>query len=197
MRPNTSLVFLILPILFAAMLSSVHFEAHGQPQPPLPNFPGQGPYGNLGGLICGNRGATWNLKELPFIGCFGLSIGRTASGIVEGRQVDISVDAKGEVICKIDGTVVIETSKVPRMLSITTVPAIRGKCGRSAELAFCTDEDAQDCPVRLHTLTHNPDKSLYFNFSRRIFVRDSTNKRDVPIYLGTQEDWDADQAKRK
>src|SRR5215510_9238082 len=101
MRPNTSLAFLILPMLFAAMLSSVHFEAHGQPQPPLPNFPGQGPYGNLGGLICGKRGATWNLKELPFIGCFGLSIGRTASGIVEGHQVEFSVDAKGEAICKL------------------------------------------------------------------------------------------------
>jgi len=101
MRPNTSLAFLILPILFAAMLSSVHFEAHGQPQPPLPNFPGQGAYGNLGGLICGKRGATWNLKELPWIGCFGLSIGRTASGIVEAAKLKSALMQKGRQFAKL------------------------------------------------------------------------------------------------
>ena len=113
------------------------------------------------------------------------------------RQVEISVDAKGEAICKIDGAVVIETSKVPRSLSITTVPAIRGECGRDVQLAFCTDENARDCPVQLRTLSRNPDKSLYFYFSRRIFVRDYTNKRDVPAYLTNQENWNADQSKRK
>jgi hypothetical protein len=134
---------LIMTMLLVIRLPGFCFEANGQPA--LPTFQGLGIYNRLPDQICGKQGVRWNPKELPRIGCFGLSSGSSASGIIDGLQLEVAVDSKGEESCKIDGT--------------------------AAACDGCVNKGGRDCPTTLNVISRNSDKSIFLYFSRRVLGR--------------------------
>ncbi len=125
----------------ASFLFGLMFEVAAQPA--LPNIPGLGSYGNLA-TYCGKEGVSgprWNPEELPWIGCFGLSSGKSASGMIAGHRLEVSVNARGEEECKVDGAAV--------------------------ECRGCIDHD--DCSAMLEVHSRNSDKSVFLQLSHRVW----------------------------
>lgn len=127
-----------LPLL---LMSLHHPEASAQ-QLPFPTFPNLGAYSNTLKNICGKGEVSWDQRTLPTIGCFGLPSGSSANGIISGRQVEVSVNADGKAICKIDGVA-------------------------ADDCSGCIEND---CSTTIHRLWDAPDKSVFFYFARRIFA---------------------------
>jgi hypothetical protein len=104
-----------LPVFLATLLvvnaPGIHLEANGQPA--LPTFPRMDLYNPS--QICGKQGMRWNPKELPPIGCFGLSSGESASGTIADHELVVAVDSKGKEICKVGGVTVAHTLRTSRM----------------------------------------------------------------------------------
>ncbi|HKD30864.1 MAG TPA: hypothetical protein VKC66_33770 [Xanthobacteraceae bacterium] len=179
MRP-ASPAFVIIAMLLTVSLPNI--EANSQPELPGP-FPGLGAYSNLFNNICGKQGVKserWNPKELPFIGCFGLSSGSSASGIVAGHQLELGVDEKGKEICKIDGTIVVRTDRHK-----TNIPNVLYGCD---SLHFCADEDGRNCSTNLAVISRNSDRSIFFYFAQRIFGH---------TFVTNQENWDDYQQRKQ
>lgn len=146
-----------------------HLEAHGQPA--LPTFPGMDLYNPS--RICGKQGVKWNPKELPPIGCFGLSSGESTSGTIADRELVVAVDSKGKAICKVGGTTVIRT-----VGHKSNVPNVMGTC---EYLTFCSDEDGRDCSASLTEISRNSDNSIFFYIARRVFGH---------TFVTNQENWE-------
>jgi hypothetical protein len=151
----------IIVLLFGVGLTGIHFDASGQPQLPDP-FPGLGVYRDLVSQSCGKQGVSgprWNPKELPFIGCFGLSSGNNGEGTLAGRKVTFAVDAKGKENCKVDGVAVVRTVRRKNYCSECLV-------GCSQLHFFCSDEDGRDCSSSVIVISHNSDKSVFFQINQ-------------------------------
>jgi hypothetical protein len=175
-----ALVTLALVVsLFDVNLPGLHSRANSQPELPGP-FPGLGAYSNVIKQSCGKQGAKWNPKDLPFIGCFGLSAGNSVTGTLAGRQVEFAVDEKGRENCKVDGIVVIRT--VQQRIN---VPNVAWGCGH---LTFCVDVERLDCTTKVTIISSNSDKSLYFEIAQRIYGH---------AYVTNQENWDGYQQQVK
>jgi hypothetical protein len=117
---------LAMTTFLAVGLLGFHSEATGQPVLPGP-YPALGGYANIVKEICGKQGLKWQPKELPWIGCFGLPSESRASGTIAGRQLEVTVDSKGEEVCKVDGTTVART--VGRRTNVPNVTgALRRPC---------------------------------------------------------------------
>jgi hypothetical protein len=161
--------------LFDVTLLGLHSRANSQPELPGP-FPGLGAYSDAIKLGCGKQGANgarWNPKDIPFIGCFGLSSGSSVTGRLVGRQVEFAVDERGRENCKVDGVVVVQTVR-----QRTNVPNVAGGCGL---LTFCVDAEHGDCTTSVTIISRNSDKSVYFQIAQRIFGH---------TYVTNQENWD-------
>jgi hypothetical protein len=139
MLPNLKTTLSLLSITI--LLIGLRLEVVAQPA--LPNIPGLGSYGNFANY-CGKEGVSgsrWNPEELPWIGCFGLSSGRSISGVIAGHRLEVSVNTRGEEECKVDGA--------------------------SVECRGCIDHD--DCSAMLVILSRNSDKSVFLQLSRRVW----------------------------
>jgi GYF domain 2 len=139
--------------LFDVTLLGLHSRANSQPELPGP-FPGLGAYSDAIKLGCGKQGANgarWNPKDIPFIGCFGLSSGSSVTGRLVGGQVEFAVDERGRENCKVDGVVVVQTVR-----QRTNVPNVAGGCGL---LTFCVDAEHGDCTTSVTIISRNSDKS--------------------------------------
>jgi hypothetical protein len=171
-----SLLALVVTLFYIAPPS---FHSHASNQPELPGpFPGLGIYSNVIKQSCGKQGANgarWNPKDIPFIGCFGLSSGNSVTGRLAGRQVEFAVDEMGRENCKVDGVVVVRTVR-----QRTNVPNVIWGC---EHLTFCVDEERIDCTTSVTIISHNSDKSVYFQIAQRVGI--SGYK-----YLNNQENWD-------
>src|SRR5262249_55602434 len=124
-------LFLATPLVVNAL--GLHLAANGQPA--LPTFPGMEQYNPS--QICGKQGVRWNAKELPPIGCFGLSSGESARGTIADHELLVAVDSKVEAVCKVDGMTVVRS-----VGHKSNVPNVLGTC---EHLTFCFDEDGRDC----------------------------------------------------
>jgi hypothetical protein len=161
------------PLFFATLLVvnalGLHHAANGQPA--LPTFPGMEPYNPS--RICGKQGVRWNPKELPPIGCFGLSGSESVSGMIADHELVVAVDSKGEAVCKVDMITVVRSVGYK-----SNVPNVLGTC---EHLTFCFDEDGRDCSASLTEISRNSDKSIFFFIARRVFGR---------TFVTNQENWE-------
>jgi hypothetical protein len=134
-----------LPVILALLaLLLLGHQVEAVAQQALPTVPGMGLYTNFADQICGKQGiigGRWNPKELPWIGCFGLSIGNGATGTISDHRIEVAVDTKGEEVCKIDGA---------------AVPC-----------QGCIDQD-HDCSTMLTVISRNTDKSVFLYFAKRV-----------------------------
>ena len=127
-------LLLIWPLVFQP-------EAVGQPA--LPTSPGLGAYADLAKQICGKHGVKWNPRELPWIGCFGLSAGNSATSAIDGQQLEIAVDPNGKEICKVDGTIV--------------------------ECSGCIKKNVRYCNTTITVISRNSDKSVFLYVAQRVW----------------------------
>jgi hypothetical protein len=171
-----------LVILAIVGIGDSDFAANGQPA--LPTFPGLGAYSDVFIKTCGKQGVSWNPKELPFIGCFGLSSNRSASGAIGEREITVTVDSNGEESCTVDGVAVVRT-----VGNKTNVQGVFFGC---SGLHFCTEIKAfgSDCSATLDVISRNSDKSVYFSIAR-------TPSGHGNVFVTNQENWDYEQTKRK
>jgi hypothetical protein len=161
----------VLPILAIVGLLGFTFEANSQPA--LPPIPGLGAYGDLLKNTCGKQGVKWNPEELPWIGCFGLSSSRSASGTIDEHKLVVSVNSGGNEVCTVDGITVDRTTG-----NKTNVPGLfYGPCH---QLYFCTDQAGLDCVAFLEVISRNDDKSIYFYIARRVARN---------LFVTNQENW--------
>jgi hypothetical protein len=175
-------IFAFLIVLLVVSLPHFHFEAYGQPELPGP-FPGLGAYSNFIKVGCGEQGLTgarWNPKELPLIGCFGLSSGSSVIGTVADHQLEIAVDANGHESCKVNGITVVRTVR-----SRTNVPNVLWGC---ENLSFCVNDNWLDCSTTFSVISRNSDKSIFFQISQRIFGH---------TFVTNQENWDDFQRRKQ
>jgi hypothetical protein len=123
--------------LLAASLAAV--AALGQTAPPT--SPPQDPPVTFREMLCGRQGMPPSSTEIPTIGCFGVPRGGTATGMFDGHQFVVAVDANGEPKCRFDDAVV--------------------NCDG------CVGPRIPLCPVMLSVVSHNADKSVSFNVQRK------------------------------
>jgi hypothetical protein len=181
MSDRNARTILILTMSLAVMLAG--FDLKGNAQPPLPGpYPGLGAYSNFFQDLCGKQGVRWNPDELPSIGCFGLSSGKSASGTFSGLRFEIAVDSDSKELCKVNDTII----GAKEAGTATSLPNVVGSC---PDLSFCDDGvRPPDCATILRLLARNSDGSIFFHISRRIGPH---------AYVTNQENWDAEQARRK
>jgi hypothetical protein len=122
--------------LLTASLATV--AALGQTAPPTP---AQDPQVTFREMLCGNQGMPPTSTEIPTIGCFRVPSGGTASGMVDGHQFVVAVDAGGKPKCRFDGAAV--------------------------DCSGCVGQRVPQCPVMLMVLPHDADRSVSFSVQRK------------------------------
>jgi hypothetical protein len=124
------------------------------------NFPELGRYGQLS-EYCGQAPISVNAPVLPQIGCFVLSSGHYVQGAIVGHQVNVSVDANGQEVFAVDGTIVTEMfdqTRAPHRF--TNLPFVH--LGGIAGFTFCQRATDDWCPTRIDVFNRRPDKSILF-----------------------------------
>jgi hypothetical protein len=159
--------------LAAALAMTGLFVGHQADAHSSSSAPG-GPYA----LLCGDDPIPRDAPTIPWIGCFYLSAGHSATGTFANQKVEVSVDATGNEVFTVNGTVV----TINRGSQPTNVPSVRPT---GAGYAFCTDATSDNCPAGITVHSRNADKSVFFVVSECLPPR---NREHVCVMK--QKDWD-------
>lgn len=138
-----------LPLLTIAA-SMVASMTHAQAGPPASSS--QDPRAGLRNAMCGSQTVPTG-SEIPSIGCFTVASGRSASGMLDGHRFVVTVDARGEAACRVDGA--------------------------STACTGCIDKQTTRCEVKLFFVDRNSDKSVLFNVGRRADGDRYINSREI------------------
>lgn len=111
-------------------------------------------------LLCGDDPIPRDAPTIPWIGCFYLSAGHSATGTFANQKVEVAVDAAGHEVFKVNGTV---------------------QSGRR----ICPDTAPDNCPSGIDVQSRNADKSVLFTVSECFPPR---NREHVCVM--TQKAWD-------
>jgi hypothetical protein len=140
--------------------------------------------GNYGqpSTYCGHAPIPVNGTSIPQIGCFVLSSGRSAQGTLAGHLVNVSVDAKGQEVFAVDGTVVVETFEPKKQPSrFTNLPFVHTRGVAGYGICQVATDDA--CPVNITVFDRRPDKTI-------LFVVSECLAPGYRVCVSTQENWD-------
>ena len=107
---------------------------------------------------CGTEAIPQDITTIPWIGCFTLSADHSATGTFSNHQVEVAVDANGEEVFTVDGTV-ITTIRFPQRASETNVPYVHVT---SSGYGFCDEAGAAFCPSSITVFSRNSDRSVLF-----------------------------------
>lgn len=129
-------------------------------------------------LLCGDDPISRDASTIPWIGCFYLSAGHSATGTFANQKVEVSVDAAGNDIFKVNGTVVTRT----RDPQGTNVPYVRPT---GSGYSVCPDATSDNCSSGIDVHSHNADKTVLFVVSECLPPR---NREHVCVLK--QKDWD-------
>lgn len=139
-------------LLAMSLLPNHGTEAQESTSSPL------GAYGSMS-TYCGKGSITENVVTIPWIGCFSLSAGHRASGVLSGQHVEIAVDSNGQEIFTVNGSVVTGTFGPNRTPSGTNLPFVRVS---GAGYSFCEDQTTAHCAIDVSIFSRDPDKSVHF-----------------------------------
>jgi hypothetical protein len=129
-------------------------------------------------LLCGDDPIPRDAPTIPWIGCFSLSAGHSATGTLANQKVEVSVDATGNEVFTVNGTVV----TINRGSQPTNVSSVRPT---GSGYAFCTDAAADNCPAGITVHSRNADKSVFFVVSECLPPRGREH-----VCVMKQKDWD-------
>lgn len=134
---------------------------------------------------CGDKAVPRNEAIIPQVGCFYLSAGHRATGTLATHSVEISVDAAGTEMFKVDGQRITETHDTA---SWTNLPYVT--VGGVAGYSICerpTDRNS-GCPASITIFSRDPDKAVLFVVVQCL----------PPIYhlcATTQANWDYEKSR--
>jgi hypothetical protein len=138
--------------------------------------------------FCGNEAIPQNITAIPWIGCFSLSAGHTASETFSGHNVEVAVDAAGQEAFTVDGTLVTDIFGPHRPASGTNLPFVH-ECSGSG-YSFCQAPTSASCSPCLTVFSRNPDKSVLFMVSECF---PPTNH----VCVSTQRNWDFEKSRQR
>jgi hypothetical protein len=144
-----------------------------------------GAYGSINGY-CGRDPIPQNADIIPWIGCFLLSAGHNATGMFSNHHVDLAVDATGQEVFAVDGTLIENVVGPQQSKSGTNLPFVHAGMGYS----FCKDEANDPCPSQIMTLSRNPDKSV-------LFMVVECFPPENHACVSTQENWTYENSRRR
>ena len=117
-------------------------------------------YGKLKNY-CGTDVIPRDGTTIPSMGCFILSANRSASGTFSNHHVEVAVDASGEELFIVDGTVIERVIlPPPTARGMTNVSYVRATGGAGYKL--CDGVSTEACPVDISADTRYPDRSVLF-----------------------------------
>jgi hypothetical protein len=129
-------------------------------------------------LLCGDDPIPRDAPTIPWIGCFYLSAGHSATGTFANQKVEVSVDAAGMEIFKVNGTVV----TTGRGSQPTNVPYVRPS---GAGYWFCPDAVTDNCPSGIEIHSRDADKSVFFVVTECLPPQSREH-----VCVMKQKDWD-------
>ncbi len=149
------MIFPILVTLVAVDLFATN-KAKAQLSDPASRL---GPYG-LMKTYCGSEPIPHDVTQVPWIGCFYLSAGNSAVGLLSKHRIEVAVSPNGEESFKVDGTLVTEVQGPQRPVSGTNVPFAR--VSGVAGYHLCEDADGKACSSIINIYNRTPDKAILF-----------------------------------
>jgi hypothetical protein len=175
---NALLRIVILP----GLLLALHVHRAGAENSLAPDL---APYASISNW-CGRATISQNVTEVPWIGCFILSAGHSATRTFSNHRVGVAVDMAGQDVFTVDGTVVTTSTAPKRLPSETNLPFIHET---GAGYVFCEDGAGRSCPFEITIFERNPDRSV-------LFVVDECLPPGYSVCVSTQENWDYETARR-
>jgi len=133
--------------------------------------------------FCGKDPIPQNIAAIPWIGCFSLSAGHSATGTFSNQHVDVAVDASGQEIFTVNGTVVVDKNDFAQHIRETNLPYVRLEGTAGYSICPDTATGSENCPSSINIYSRNPDKSVIFMVSECV----------PPLYHAcamTQDGWD-------
>ena len=146
-----------------------------------------GPYAVIN-TYCGEEGIPQNVVTIPWIGCFSLSAGHSATGTFSNHQVEVAVDAAGNAVFTVDGTVVKTSHDLQRHVQETNVPYVHA--GGVDGYSICPDAGPSSCPSSINVFSRNADKSVLFMVSECFPPR-------YRACVLTQKNWDYQKSRQR
>jgi hypothetical protein len=131
---------------------------------------------------CGKDPIPQNIATMPWIGCFSLSAGHSATGTFSNQNVEVAVDAGGQEIFTVNGTVVVEKNDPQRRVRGTNLSYVHVE--GVAGFSICPDTAGpENCPSSINIYSRNPDKSVIFMVSECL-------PPQYHLCVLSQENWD-------
>jgi hypothetical protein len=147
-----------------------------------------GIYGSIN-AYCGRDPIPQNADIIPWIGCFLLLAGHSATGMFSNHHVDVAVDATGQEAFAVDGTLIADIDDPQRSKSGTNLPFVHA--GGVAGYSFCKEDETSDpCPSKITVFSHNPDKSV-------LFMVLECFPPENHVCVTTQENWTYQNSRRR
>jgi hypothetical protein len=138
---------------------------------------------------CGHGAIPQDVTDIPWVGCFLLSPGHSASGTIAGHLVQVSVDESGTESFLVDAQKLSHVFGHDRPTSGTNLPDVRG-AGGDAGYAFCNSDIATDCPSQITVFSRNTDKTVLLTALQCL-------PPDNHICVSNKEMWDYQNARRR
>lgn len=130
--------------------------------------------------FCGTDDIPRDVTTIPWIGCFMLSAGHSATGILSNHHIEVAVSAEGEEVFTADGTV-IKTNRPPQTPPHgTNVPYVYPM---GSGYAFCEGTGTPYCLTDIGVHSRNADHSTIFTVSE-------CYAPEYRVCVLTQENWD-------
>lgn len=126
----------------------------------------QGPLGAYGSpsTYCGEGSIPQNPPNLPWIGCFVLSAGHTATGDFGGHHVEVSVDQSGLETFRVDGVTVEDRDTAEGHRRGTNLNLIDVQPSLSGYAFGCNR--SHGCATKIDVFDRRPDKSVLWTVSQ-------------------------------
>lgn len=129
---------------------------------------------------CGTDDIPRDVTTIPWIGCFILSAGHSATGTLSNHSIEVTVDADGDEVFSADGTVITINRLPQRPAYGTNVPYVYVV---GSGYGFCEGAGTPYCPAHIGVFSRNADGSVLFTVSE-CFPPENR------VCVLTQENWE-------
>lgn len=129
---------------------------------------------------CGTDDVLRDVTTIPWIGCFILSAGHSATGRLSNHRIEVTVGADGNEVFTADGTAIVINRPPQRPASGTNVPYVHVV---GSGYGFCEDAGTSPCPANIGVFSRNADHSVLFTVSE-------CYAPEYRVCVLTQKNWD-------
>lgn len=129
---------------------------------------------------CGTDDVPRDVTTIPWIGCFVLSAGHSATGTLSNHRIEVTVGADGYEVFTADGTEIVTNRPPQQPASGTNLPYVHVA---GSGYAFCKDAGMPRCPTNIGVFSRNADHSVLFTVAE-------CYGPEYHVCVLTQKNWD-------